>query len=326
MKKQFLAVAILALALAPAAFAKNDAMSLIPNDSVSVGVVRLADMRSSPLSAALFAQTAHISNDDDAVAFLRDAGLQPTKDVDVVVFATSPRTTLGSEADFLIAADGRFNVDRLTSALVSRGAIKKTSAHGTYFKMPEKSGDAHQGVVAFPDAHLALIGTESAVLEALASRATGGTSFATASGLGRDMARVDAHATAFVLVDVPRAQRITGAPKMGGSSAQSQAVGAALKNVSTVAIWATDTGDSLKLSAIGLSSDSETLGLVEDTLRGALSAMRLAVQEKSPELVSVLRKFTVSRTDSSVSISGSVPAETFKTWVAKAQQSHASSR
>lgn len=323
MKKQFLAVALLALALAPAAFAKNDAMSLIPNDSVSVGVVRLADMRSSPLSAALFAQTAHISNDDDAVAFLRDAGLQPTKDVDVVVFATSPRTNLGSEADFLIAADGRFNVDRLTSALVSRGAIKKTSAHGTYFRMPEKSGETHQGVVAFPDAHLALIGTEAAVLEALASRAAGGTSFATASGLGRDMARVDAHATAFILVDVPRAQRITGTPKLGGGNGQ--ALGAALKNVSTVALWATDSGDSLKLNAIGLSSDSETLGLVEDTLRGALSAMRLAVQEKSPELVSVLRKFSVSRTDSSVSISGSVPAETFKTWVAKSQQ-HSDSR
>jgi hypothetical protein len=325
MKRQFLAVVILALALAPAAFAKNDAMSLIPNDSVSVGVVRLADMRSSPLSAALFAQTAHISNDDDAMAFLRDSGLQPTKDIDVVVFATSPRTNLGSDADFLIAADGRFNVDRLSSAIVSRGAIKKASAHGTYFLMPKKSGDSHQGVVAFPDAHLALIGSEAAVLEALASRATGGTTFATTTGLGRDMSRIDAHATAFVLVDVPRAQRITGAPKLGSGS-QSQVIGAALKNVSTVAIWATDSGDSLKLSAIGLSSDSETLGLVEDTLRGALSAMRLAVQEQSPELVSVLRKFTVSRTDSSVSISGSVPAETFKTWVAKSQQSHSSSR
>ncbi|MEA2326634.1 MAG: hypothetical protein QOE68_1593 [Thermoanaerobaculia bacterium] len=324
MKRQFLAVVILALALAPAAFAKNDAMSLIPNDSVSVGVVRLADMRSSPLSAALFAQTAHISNDDDAVAFLRDAGLQPTKDVDVVVFATSPRTNLGSDADFLIAADGRFNIDRLTSALVSRGAVKKGSAHGTYFVMPQKSGDSHKGVVAFPDTHLALIGSEAAVLEALASRATGGTTFATTTGLGRDMARIDAHATAFVLVDVPRAQRITGAPKMG-SGTQSQAIGAALKNVSTVAIWAIDTGDSLKLSALGLSSDSETLGLVEDTLRGALSAMRLAVQEKSPDLVSVLRKFTVTRTDSSVSISGSVSAETFKTWVAKSQ-AHDSSR
>jgi hypothetical protein len=326
MKRQFVALAILALALAPAAFAKTDAMSLIPNDSVSVGVVRLADMRSSPLSAALFAQTAHITNDGDSAKFLSESGLQPTKDVDVVVFATSPRTNLGSEADILIAADGRFNVDRLTNALVARGAVKKSSAHGVYLVMPDKGSEAHQqGVVAFPDAHLALIGSEGAVVEALASRAAGGTSFATASGLGRDMARIDARATAFVLVDVPRAQRITGAPKMAGNSSQSQALGTALKNVSTVAIWATDSGDSLKLSALGLSTDAETLGLVEDTLRGALSAMRLAVQDKSPDLVSILRKFTVTRTDNSVSISGSVPAETFKTWVAKSQ-AHASSR
>ena len=126
-------------------------MSLIPNDSVSVGVVRLADMRSSPLSAALFAQTAHISNDDDADGVPPRRRSAADKDVDVVVFATSPRTNLGSEADFLIAADGRFNVERLTNALVSRGAVKKTSAHGTYFAMPEKSGEKHQGVVAFPD-------------------------------------------------------------------------------------------------------------------------------------------------------------------------------
>src|SRR5258706_431333 len=325
MKRQFVALAILALALAPAAFAKNDAMSLIPNDSVSVGVVRLVDMRSSPLSAALCAQTAHITNDGDSAKFLSESGLQPTKDVDVVVFATSPRTNLGSEADFLIAADGRFNVDRLTSALVARGGVKKSSAHGTYFLMPEKDpANGRRGAVAFPDSSLALIGSEAAVIEALASRAAGGTTFASTSGLGRDMVRVDPHATAFVLVDVPRAQRITGAPKMGGGT-QSQAIGAALKNVSTVAIWATDTGDSLKLSALGLSTDAETLGLVEDTLRGALSAMRLAVQAKSPEMGSLLRKFTVTRTDNSVSISGSVPAETFKTWVAKSQ-AHANTR
>jgi len=327
MKRQFVALSILALALAPAAFAKTDAMGLIPNDSVSVGVVRLVDMRSSPLSAALFAQTAHITNDGDSEKFLSESGLQPTKDVDVVVFATSPRTNLGSEADFLIAADGRFNVDRLTSALVARGAVKKTSAHGVYFLMPEKNAEhGHPGVVAFPSSQLALIGSEAAVIEALASRAAGGTTFFSTSGLGRDMVRVDPHATAFVLVDVPRAQRIAGAPKLNGNSSSSQALGAALKNVSTVAIWATDTGDSLKLSALGLSTDAETLGLVEDTLRGALSAMRLAVQDKSPEMVSLLRKFTVTRTDNSVSISGSVPAETFKTWVAKSQAAHANTR
>ena len=145
----------------------------------------------------------------------------------------------------------------------------------------------------------------------------GGTTFFTASGLGRDFVRVDPKATAWVLIDVARAQRIVGAPKMHTDSVPGAAVASALKTVSTVALWATDTGDQIKLGAFGLAHDEETLQLLEDTLRGALSAMRLAVQDKSPDLVSTLRRFTVSRTDDSVSVSGSVPAETFRTWAAK---------
>jgi len=90
----------------------------------------------------------------------------------------------------------------------------------------------------------------------------------------------------------------------------------ATKTVSTVAIWATDTGDVVKLGAFGLSSDGETLQLLEDTLRGALSAMRLAIQDKQPDMVSVLRRFSVSRSNDSVTISGSVPSETFKKYAA----------
>ena len=120
-----------------------------------------------------------------------------------------------------------------------------------------------------------------------------------------------------MLIDVTRAQRIVGAPKMKTDSAPGMAINSALKSVSTVALWTTDTGDVIKLGAFGLSRDTETLELLEDTLRGGLSAMRLAVQDKSPELVSTLRRFTVSRNDDSVTVSGSVPAETFRTWAAK---------
>jgi hypothetical protein len=326
MKKLFLSVAVLALLIAPAALAKTDALGLVPNDAVSVGVVKLAEMRTSPLSGALFQQTANVSMDADAIQFLRDAGLQPSKDVDVVVFSTSPRSTLGSEAEVLIAADGRFNVERLGAALVTRGAVKKSSPNAAYYMLPENArhGDSKDGAVAFPDGHLALIGTESAVLEALASRATGGTSFFSASGLGRDLSRVDVKATAWVLIDVTRAQRIVGAPKMKTDSAPGMAISSALKSVSTVALWATDTGDAIKLGAFGMARDTETLELLEDTLRGALSAMRLAVQDKSPELVSTLRRFTVSRSEDSVTINGSVPSETFKTWAAKREKKEAS--
>ena len=315
MKKLMLAAALLALAV-PAAMAKNDALSLIPDNAVSVGVVRLVDLRTSPLGATLFRETDKISTDGDAEKFLLDAGLKPSQDIDVVVVATSPRTNLGSEAEVLVALDGRFNVERLTSALVKRGAVKKNG----YYILPEEhkvDRDHQPGAVAFPDGHLALIGSETAVVRALASRAAGGTNFLGASALGRDTARIDPHATAWAVVDVQRAQRIVGAPRMSTRTPQAQAVNSALRSVSTVALWATDSGDSLKLGAFGLSGDSETLGLLEDTLRGALSAMRLAVQDKQPDMVPVLRRFNVARTSDSVTITGSVPAETFKSWSAK---------
>jgi hypothetical protein len=319
MKQRFLAAAALVTLLAPAGFAKSDAMSLIPNDAVSVGVVRLADMRTSPLSSMLFQQTDKISTDGDAQKFLTDAGLAPTKDVDVLVVATSPVTNLGSEPEVLVMADGRFNVTRLSDALVARGAVRKNG----YFILPESGNDSsnHKGAVAFPDAHLAIAGSESAVIEALAARANGGTTFTTASGLGREIVRIEPHATAWALVDVARAQRLGGA-KLGAHNGNGDALASAIKNVSTVAIWATDTGDSLKLGAFGIARDADTLGLLEDTIRGALSALRLAAQDKSPDLVSVLRKFTVSRSGDSITVSGTVPAETVKTLVAK---QHASS-
>lgn len=313
MKKAFVVSSVLAL-LATAASAKSGALALVPNDAATVGVVRLSDMRSSPLSSALFDQTDKIATDGDAAKFLHEAGLQPSRDIDVVVVSTSPRANLAHDADVLIAAEGRFNVDRLTSALISRGATKS----GAYILLPRGTDeDGKRGAVAFLNPGLAVIGNESAVTGAVSSYANGGTSFTTASGLGRELSRIDPHATAWALVDVARASRLAGGPHIASQNSSAQAVNSALRHVSTVAMWATDAGDQLKLGAFGLSSDAETLQLLEDTIRGALSAMRLAVQDKSPDLVSVLRRFTVSRSDDSISISGSVPAETFREYVKK---------
>jgi hypothetical protein len=308
--------AVLLLVAVPS-FARNDAMSLIPKDAVSVGVIHLADLRTSPLSSTLFEQTDKVTADGDAEKFLSDAGLQPTKDVDLLVVATTPRAAFGTEADILIAAEGRFNVDRLTKALASRGAVKKNG----YFVLPDNSSDSdHNGAVAFPNGSLALMGTEQAVATALKTLASGGTSFMTSSGLGRETARIDTKATAWAIVDVARAARLANAPKVSSHSDAGRTVAAALNKVTTVALWATDTGDSLKLGAFGLSNDTETLQLTEDAVRGALAAMRLAVQDKSPELVSVLRRFNVTRTDDSISINGTIPADTLRNFIAKQKQ------
>ena len=317
MPRRFLAATL--LLVATSAFAKTDALSLIPTDAVSVGVVRLAQLRTSPLSSALFEQTDKMSVDGEAKKFLREAGLVPTKDVDLLVVSSSPRTNLGRDGKVLVAAEGRFNVDRLTAALVARGAERIKTESGTYYVLPEsqsrRSGADENGAVSFPDSSLALAGTESAVVQALQTRAAGGSAFASASGLGREMSRIDRNASAWALIDVARASRIGGRSTLHND--RNPTFSAAIKNLSTVALWATDTGDALKLGAFGLASDEETLQLMEDTLRGALSALRLVAQENTPEFVSVLRRFSVSRSGDAVTITGTIPAERVREYLDK---------
>jgi hypothetical protein len=309
MKRLFVAAAV--LLAATAAFAKNDALSLVPKDAVTVGVVHINQIRSSPLTSTLFENTDKISSNGEADKFLTEAGLDPMKDLDTLVVATSPRTNLGREADVVVLVEGRFNVERLTKALVDRGATKKDN----YFMLPQSES---KGAVAFPDPHLAIIGNESAVSEALATRAAGGSGFASASFLGAYLSRLDPDATAWALVDVTRASRLTGAPHVPHrKDAQGEALAAAVRNISTVGVWATDTGDALKLGAFGLANDQETLELVEDTLRGALSAMRLAVKDSQPDMVSVLRRFDVQRSNDGVKISGTIPGDALKKMMAK---------
>jgi hypothetical protein len=313
--KKVLIAAALTLA-ATAAMAKTDAMSLIPNDAVTVGVIRINQIRTSAIASMLFENTDHVTANGDADRFLTEAGLDPTKDIDLVVVATSPRTSLGHDADVVVIADGRFNVDRLTKALVTRGATRKTSANGAYFTFPDSDT---RGVVAFPDSHQAIMGNEPAVIAALATRANGGSTFATTGLLGANMNRLDSNATAWALVDVTRASRLTGGAHIpqGGGDTTHQALAAAVHNISTVGFWATDTGDAVKLGAFGLANDAETLQLVEDTLRGALSAMRLAVKDSQPDLVSVLRRFEVDRVNDSVRISGTIPADSLRKLMVK---------
>src|SRR5687767_8517267 len=158
---------VLASALTLAAssvLAAGGAMSLIPADAVSVGVVRVADLRSSPLSSTLFQHADRFGGNGEAERFLADAGLDLAKDVDVLVVATAPKTRLGSEAEVVVLADGRFSVDRLGKALVQRGAVRKAN----YFTLPEGDGDKQRaGAVAFPSATLAVAGSEDAVIKAL---------------------------------------------------------------------------------------------------------------------------------------------------------------
>ena len=331
------AVLALATALALPAAARggsDDALSLIPADASSVGVIHVADLRSSPLAARVFSDTDKLTVDGDAGRFLEEARLNPKEDVDTVVAAGSPKGAGGSGGWGLVLFEGRFDPAALSAAIATRGAVLKSTPAGDYFLLPDKGAKVpnhEQGAISFASNHLVIAGNESSVVAALAQRSAGGTAFRSGAGLGRHLSRIDSGASAWALVDVSRLPQRDAAARHAEGHAESHENGAdaattllsSMKSVSLLALQATAKGDALKLNATGLVSDDETAGLMEDALRGVLAAWRLAAQEKSPDTVAVLRKFNVSRDKSSVSISGTLPGSAVR---ALAEKKHAEKR
>ena len=303
-----------------------------------MGVIHVADLRSSPLAARLFSDTDKLTVDGDAQHFLDEARLNPKEDVDTVVAAGSPKGAGGSDGWGLVLFEGRFDPAALSAAIAARGAVLKSTPAGDYFLLPDKGANAsrhEQGAIAFASTHLVIAGSESAVVTALAQRSAGGTGFTSGAGLGRHLSRIDSGASAWALVDVTRlpmgerSKSFHASGTIDGKEFDVEGTGhddaaptllSAMKSVQFLALQATAKGDALKLNATGLANDDETAGLMEDALRGVLAAWRLAAQEKSPDTVSVLRKFTVSRDKDTVSISGTLPGATVR---ALAEKKHA---
>ena len=303
-----LSVGILLLAI-PAIAA--DLLSLVPEKAVAVGMVDMDDLRSSPVTSRLFDDTDRITTEGEARRFLEDAGLDPARDVDRVMIAVSPAENDSSDGSILVAAEGRFDVSRLSAAVAREGAIPQPAHGKTYFVLPNDADDEDHraGAVAFVSGSLSILGTESAVTDALGALARGGTDFRSASPIGRDLRLVDRSASAWMIMDVQRAARMKKSSdgiEIGGGHADQ--LGAAMKHISTIAVWGSSGKDALTFGGTALSADSETRQLLDDTVRGLLAMWRLAAQEEHPEWVPILRDFKVDQTSDGVTLKGSIPA------------------
>ena len=301
------AAALFSLAATVAGFAEDRVLSAVPANSVSVGVVHLDRARNSTLGQRLFDETNKASFDGEGEKFLRDAGLSLGKDIDTLAFSIAPSD--GTDGEMLVAVEGRFDVNRLSSAVTTRGAVAKDFAGKRYFLLPKgEHPDGDSPTVSFYDRGLVLIGQENAVKGAITRLANGGSHFRDASGLASDLSRVPSDAVCWMVADVQRAARFAGAPKpemaKGG-----EAMTTALKHVSSVSAWTTERGDDLAFGATAVSSDAETRDNLADMLRGATAAWRMAVQEKQPALVDVIRKFKVDQSGNTVSFGGTVPVQ-----------------
>lgn len=307
--------------------ASDDALSLVPAEAASVAVVRFNDLRSSPLASKLFSDADHIGSNGDAARFLDEANLKPRQDVDAAVIVGLAPADSG-ETPVLALFEGRFDPDRLSAAAVTRGATRVSTGSGDYFLVPSKGSPSSHGpgAVAFASSHLVIGGTESAVSAALTARSGGGTAFLAGGGLGKQLSRVDRTSSVWALVDVTR---YPGVQRSGVHAEGSEAVAAllgAMKSVTLFAFQASVHADDLALVASGVSPDGETRQLLEDSLRGVVAMWRLAVQDKSPELVSVIRGFRIGSSGDAVTVSGTLPGSALRTLAEKKTASRRSDR
>ncbi|MGK2858652.1 MAG: hypothetical protein ACSLFQ_15735 [Thermoanaerobaculia bacterium] len=313
-----LTLAMLAFTGVAAAGGPISALKIVPGDSVAVGMVKLSELRTSPLSGRIFNEADKMTCDGDGAKFLAEAGLDPAKDIDTITFALRPNQGT-TESDGLVVAEGRFDATRVTAALLARGAKEMSTPAGKYYLFEEKAEDDHDGgkvAISFVGRGQAVMGTEDAVKLALSAVAKGGTGFTT-STLGSQLSRIDASASAWMLADVERMSRLAANDHAG--TPKTETIFAAVKKMTYVTMWTTDTGNAIRFGGTAMSDDEETRGLVEDTIRGALSAARLAAMEKDPELVELLRKVEVKRDGDGVSIEATIPAELLERFQQKAK-------
>lgn len=317
-----LAALLLALPLAAGAATPSDPLAFVPPGATCVGMVRLADIRTTPWAASLFNEADHVTLDGDGGRFLAEAHLKPAEDLDTIVFAAVAGQD-GEHGTGLAILEGRFDAESVTAALLARGATKS----GRLLILPEKGerGDGTPGVLAFLDRHLAVAGPQ-ALVEAALAQASARSDFRTGAGLGRHLRRVPSDASAWILVDTsrqPEAQRAAHASERhhgehgDSGSAQLVQIAGMMKQVPVLAMSATLKRDGMRLAAFGACDDAETRGLLEDSLRGILAAWRLAVQDAKPELVSVLRTFRVEQGKDGVWLSGTVPGAQLESFLAK---------
>ena len=317
--------ALLALASAGPALAvrrTEDPLALVPGDAATVAVIHWNTLRTSPFGAEVLERMDGVSTDGDGSRFLREAGLSPREDIDTLVFATTKRS--GSSDDALVLAEGRFDLVRIGGALKTRGATLQKSAGGEYYRLPAENG-GHSGAVALVNPTLAIAGSEAAVVAALARRESGGTGGLLAGqGLGNQLSRVDRDASAWALVDLTRYpvtqnREMHVDVRVEGKDEPSRAIVGAMKSMSLLALEAKVHGDAIDVAATGLSSDAENRSLLQDSLRGLLAMWRLAIQEKSPEMVSVIRGFKVDSDSEGVSIRGTLPGSVLRSLAAHRQ-------
>ncbi|HPW55377.1 MAG: hypothetical protein KA072_06405 [Thermoanaerobaculaceae bacterium] len=283
----------------------------VPTDAQVVMAVDVAAFRAHPFVQGWIIehQAAWTGIDSDLHRFLRDAGLDPLRDVDLMIVAGNAQE---QEGHALALLAGRYDPASLQAAMNARGAVSETLGGVTLFLGRDEDG---RGAVAMPSAELLIAGDEAAVRTALAGSATRRTLVSGAVAAGH----IDVRAPFWLVAAVPDQLRqgvATASPQVDGEHADTiRSVLGAGGTIQRVAMQAR-LDKELTLSGVAVTDTAENAERVCDAVKGALAAARLRLRENHPELVEVLRDAHVQAWQAEVSGYVVIPLPLIETLVA----------
>ncbi len=307
MNRLLVATLLVGLA-APAALAAPptaaELLRLVPATASAVVAIDSAALRAHPaVHDWLVRQHPLTGTDGDARRFLEDAGLDPLRDVNVIVVAAVP------EADHttgIALFAGRYDTGALGAALVKRGGQAFALAGAPAYRLPSEHESGRPVVVALPSPGLVVVGDEATVALALAPPHAVAPLAADEIAAGR----LDVRNPFWMVATVPaQAHQRAGAAaeRAHGNGAEAlRGFAFASGTVRRVVAQAT-LDDTLRFSATAVADTRENAELLRDTVKGALAAARLHFQDSAPELVDVLRAVDVRLAGPAVTARGAIP-------------------
>jgi len=305
------AMIVLAAAATAAPPTPAELVRFVPADASVVLAVDGAALRGHPTVQQWLVdhQAPWSGVDDESAKFLRDAGLDPTRDIDTMLVAVSFRN--GHE-EALALFGGRFDPAAIGAALVAHGGTPGgTPNASTYRFHDEQHGHSGAAMLVWPKNDVVIIGTEAVVT------ATAAGPIGTNAMLEQELANhhVDPRAHFWMVTAPPEPQR-TQATDTVGQSGPMRDVWLASRTVKRVAMDAT-LGTALEFHGYALTDTAENAELLRDAVKGALAAMRLQAQQEAPELVEVLRAVDVRFDGNQLTVSGEVPVPLLESILAK---------
>lgn len=312
---------VLTLVAAPALAAPptvNDLLRYVPADAQVVMALDTAALRAHPLIQAwiLEHQAGWTGIDSDLQRFLSDAGLDPLRDVDLMVVAASTRKPDGHA---LALFAGRYDPTSLGAAVAARGG-RTEWVNGVPLYLA-REGKADDAALALPSAELVIAGDEAAVRAALATRVAGRTLVGTAVAAGQIDLRAPFWLVALVPDEVRQGAGTVATGVQGEHADMVRSVLAAGGTVQRVAMQARLDRE-LTLTGVATTDTSENAELVRDAVKGVLAAARLNLGDGEPELVEVLRDTRVQAKGTEVSAQMVIPLPLIEKLAKKAHDEH----